>query len=164
MARRPDDPFARLAAYALLGAVIGGATVWFVADSFSMATLGSGLAGGAVWKFWSVTGGDHHDHEALQRTENAKELERCATIIILFFLAGILAHPTFFPPSFRSLVRRATGAYAYQKKYNQAFKLGAQRRAYLKGVGLARGCPPPARPNPVEAEPEKTLFKGDTPD
>ena len=24
----------------------------------------------------------------------------------LFFLAGILAHPTFFPPSFRSLVRR----------------------------------------------------------
>ena len=65
---------------------------------------------------------------------------------------------------FRSLVRRATGAYAYQKKYNQAFKLGAQRRAYLKGVGLARGCPPPARPNPVEAEPEKTLFKGDTPD
>ncbi|KCZ87637.1 hypothetical protein [Hyphomonas jannaschiana] len=65
---------------------------------------------------------------------------------------------------FRSLVRRATGAYAYQKKYNQAFRLGAQRRAYLKGVGLARNCPPPARPNPVEAEPDKTLFKGDTPD
>ena len=38
--------------------------------------VGFGLAGGAVWKFWSVTGGDHHDHEALQRTENAKELER----------------------------------------------------------------------------------------
>ena len=68
--------------------------------------VGFGLAGGAVWKFWSVTGGDHHDHEALQRTENAKELERCAAIIILFFLAGILAQPTFFPPSFRSLVRR----------------------------------------------------------
>ena len=38
--------------------------------------VGFGLAGGAVWKFWSVTGGDHHDHEALQRSENAKELER----------------------------------------------------------------------------------------
>lgn len=48
MARRPDDPFARQAAYALLGAMIGGATVWFVADSFSLATLGSGLAGGAI--------------------------------------------------------------------------------------------------------------------
>jgi hypothetical protein len=49
---------------------------------------------------------------------------------------------------FRSLVRRATGAYAYQKKYNQAYKLGAQRRAYLKGVGLARGCPPPGPAKP----------------
>jgi hypothetical protein len=65
---------------------------------------------------------------------------------------------------FRSLVRRATGAYAYQKKYNRAYKLGAQRRAYLKGVGLARGCPPPARPNPIVPKPEKTVFKGDSPD
>lgn len=65
---------------------------------------------------------------------------------------------------FRSLVRRATGAYTYQKKYNRAYKLGAQRRAYLKGVGLARGCPPPARPNPIEPEPDKTVFKGDKPD
>ncbi|KCZ83698.1 hypothetical protein HAD_13889 [Hyphomonas adhaerens MHS-3] len=64
---------------------------------------------------------------------------------------------------FRSLVRRATGAYAYQKKYNRAYKLGAQRRAYLKGVGLARGCPPPARPNPEAPEPDKAVFKGDTP-
>jgi hypothetical protein len=65
---------------------------------------------------------------------------------------------------FRSLVRRATGAYAYQKKYNRAYKLGAQRRAYLKGVGLARGCPAPARPNPIVPEPDKTVFKGDSPD
>ena len=70
--------------------------------------VGFGLAGGAVWKFWSVTGGDHHDHEALQRTENAKELERCAAIIILFFLVefSLTNTPPFFSPSFRSLVRR----------------------------------------------------------
>ena len=48
MAKRPDDTFARHAAYALLGAILGGATVWFVADDFSLATLGSGLAGGAI--------------------------------------------------------------------------------------------------------------------
>ena len=65
---------------------------------------------------------------------------------------------------FRSLVRRASGAYAYQKKYNLAYKIGAQRRAFLKGVGQAMDCPYPARPHPVEPEPDKAVFKGDTPD
>jgi len=65
---------------------------------------------------------------------------------------------------FRSLVRRASGAYAYQKKYNQAFKIGAQRRAYLKGIGLAQGCPYPARPKIIAPIPDKTTFKGDKPD
>ncbi|WP_321489809.1 hypothetical protein [uncultured Hyphomonas sp.] len=65
---------------------------------------------------------------------------------------------------FRSLVRRATGAYAYQKKYNRAYKIGAQHRAYLKGIGLARGCPLPARPAVLEPEPDDMIFKGDTPD
>ncbi len=65
---------------------------------------------------------------------------------------------------FRSLVRRATGAYAYQKKYNRAYKLGAQRRAYLKGIGLARGCKPPASPNEDVTEPDKADVKNDTQD
>jgi hypothetical protein len=64
---------------------------------------------------------------------------------------------------FRSLVRRASGAYAYQKKYNQAFKIGAQRRAYLKGIGLAQDCPYPARPRESASIPDKTVFKGDNP-
>jgi len=42
---------------------------------------------------------------------------------------------------FRGVVRKATGAESHQKKYEDAFKLGAQRRAYLKGYGLAKGCP-----------------------
>ena len=45
-------------------------------DSAFRFTVGFGLAGGAVWKMWSTFGADHHDHEALIRTENAKELER----------------------------------------------------------------------------------------
>lgn len=48
---------------------------------------------------------------------------------------------------FRGLVRQATGAQSHEKKYNQAFKIGAQRRAYLKGYGQALECPIPAQPN-----------------
>ena len=48
---------------------------------------------------------------------------------------------------FRGLVRQATGAESHEKKYNQAFKIGAQRRAYLKGYGQALGCPIPAQPD-----------------
>ncbi|MFN7054778.1 hypothetical protein [Hyphomonas sp.] len=48
---------------------------------------------------------------------------------------------------FRGLLRRATGAESHEKRYNQAFRIGAQRRAYLKGYGLALGCDVPARPD-----------------
>lgn len=48
---------------------------------------------------------------------------------------------------FRGLVRQATGAESHEKKYNQAFKIGAQRRAYLKGYGQALGCTLPAQPD-----------------
>jgi hypothetical protein len=48
---------------------------------------------------------------------------------------------------FRGLLRKATGAESHEKRYNQAFKIGAQRRAYLKGFGLAKGCDGPARPD-----------------
>lgn len=67
---------------------------------------------------------------------------------------------------FRSLVRKATGAESHEKKYNQAYKIGAQRRAYLKGIGLAKGCPLPARPDfeARQAEVDDAIvFKGDSP-
>jgi hypothetical protein len=48
---------------------------------------------------------------------------------------------------FRGLLRKATGADSHEKRYNQAFRIGAQRRAYLKGYGLALGCELPARPD-----------------
>lgn len=48
---------------------------------------------------------------------------------------------------YRGLLREATGAAAHQRKYNQAYKIGAQRRTYLKGFGLAKSCEPPARPD-----------------
>lgn len=48
---------------------------------------------------------------------------------------------------YRGLLREATGAAGHLRKYNQAYKIGAQRRTYLKGIGLAMGCEPPARPD-----------------
>jgi hypothetical protein len=47
----------------------------FIDNAFKF-VVGFGLVGGGVWKTWSMMGADHHDHEALQRSENAKELER----------------------------------------------------------------------------------------
>ncbi len=48
---------------------------------------------------------------------------------------------------FRGLIRKASGAEAYARRYTRAFTIGAQQRAYLKGMGLAKGCPAPARPD-----------------
>ena len=43
-----ENSLQRYAAYGVIGAVIGCIAFWFVADSYSVATLGSGLVGGAV--------------------------------------------------------------------------------------------------------------------
>ncbi len=48
---------------------------------------------------------------------------------------------------YRSVLREATGAAGHMRKYNQAYKIGAQRRTYLKGIGLAMQCELPARPD-----------------
>ncbi len=49
---------------------------------------------------------------------------------------------------FRSWVRKLTGAEAHSKKLRAAIAAGAVRRAYLKGLGAAKGCAPPAAPLP----------------
>ena len=63
---------------------------------------------------------------------------------------------------FRGLVRQATGAAGHEKKVARAYTLGAQQRAYLKGLGMALGCPVPARPDfeaLMAAESDKIIFK-----
>jgi hypothetical protein len=49
---------------------------------------------------------------------------------------------------FRSLVRRLTGAEKNAQEMRDALKAGDVRRAYLKGLGLERGCAYPAAPAP----------------
>ena len=52
---------------------------------------------------------------------------------------------------FRSVVRRLTGAEKNAAELRQALHAGDVRRAYLKGLGLERGCAYPAAPAPSMA-------------
>jgi hypothetical protein len=54
---------------------------------------------------------------------------------------------------FRGWVRKITGAERHDKTVQQSIAAGAVRRAYLKGLGEARGCNPPGTPmhRPLDA-------------
>jgi hypothetical protein len=68
---------------------------------------------------------------------------------------------------FRGVVRRVSGAEAHDRLVQSAIIAGNVRRAYLKGLGESRGCPPPATPSheragaapaSVKREPLKPLY------
>jgi len=48
---------------------------------------------------------------------------------------------------FRGWVRKLTGAERHDRLVQDAITAGAVRRAYLKGLGEAKGCNPPATPS-----------------
>lgn len=50
---------------------------------------------------------------------------------------------------FRGTVRRLTGASHAQDRFKDAQQAGVIRRAYLKGIGLQKGCAYPAAPMPA---------------
>jgi hypothetical protein len=56
---------------------------------------------------------------------------------------------------YRGWVRRLTGAERHDKLVRSAITAGGIRRGYLKGVGLAKGCKPPAAPTPFSGPPIK---------
>ncbi|QZH74951.1 MAG: hypothetical protein JY451_15120 [Erythrobacter sp.] len=47
---------------------------------------------------------------------------------------------------FRGIIRELSGANNHEFEFREAIVAGQMRRAYLKGLGEARGCPYPARP------------------
>lgn len=49
---------------------------------------------------------------------------------------------------YRSVLREASGASAHERRLREVYDRGAQRRAYLKGIGASKGCAPPAAPDP----------------
>ncbi|MEQ5786491.1 hypothetical protein J3454_01145 [Erythrobacter sp. NFXS35] len=50
---------------------------------------------------------------------------------------------------FRGIVREVTGAASNDRLLRAAYTAGMVRRAFLKGLGMGRGCAYPARPKPV---------------
>lgn len=50
---------------------------------------------------------------------------------------------------FRSWVRQLSGAEQHDSLVTDAILAGAVRRAYMKGLGEAKSCPPPATPSHV---------------
>jgi hypothetical protein len=50
---------------------------------------------------------------------------------------------------FRSWIRKLTGAERHDDYVQKAITAGGIRRGYLKGMGEAKGCPPPATPSHV---------------
>jgi hypothetical protein len=53
---------------------------------------------------------------------------------------------------FRSWVRKLSGAERHDRVVQNAISAGAVRRAYLKGLGEAHGCSPPATPSHTISE------------
>jgi hypothetical protein len=56
---------------------------------------------------------------------------------------------------FRGWVRKLSGAERHDRLVQSAVAAGAVRRAYLKGLGEARGCNPPATPSHVKSAVER---------
>ena len=56
---------------------------------------------------------------------------------------------------FRGILREVTGAASNDRTLRAAYTAGMARRAFLKGLGMGRGCKYPARPKPAAAKPEK---------
>lgn len=54
---------------------------------------------------------------------------------------------------FRGVVREVTGANAATKRYQRALYSGISRRSFMKGMGKAKGCKPPAAPSAMVAKP-----------
>lgn len=53
---------------------------------------------------------------------------------------------------FRSIIREISGAAEHARDFREAIMAGAVRRGFLKGFGLQRGCPYPARPASVRID------------
>lgn len=65
---------------------------------------------------------------------------------------------------YRSILREASGASSHERRLREVYDRGAQRRAYLKGIGASKGCAPPAAPDPragIVAEGTPIEYRGE---
>jgi hypothetical protein len=99
--------------------------------------------GAEVGELTAILGADVDVAQGPGDTLQQKTGDGAATLA----LNGVKDAVTGFIP-YRSLVRIASGASEHERELRAAYERGVQRRAYLKGVGLALGCAPPAAPDP----------------
>ena len=99
--------------------------------------------GAEVGELTAILGADVDVASGPGETFEQKTGEGAATLA----LNGVKDAVTGFIP-YRSLVRMASGASEHERLLRAAYERGVQRRSYLKGVGLALGCAPPAAPDP----------------
>lgn len=83
---------------------------------------------------------DNHDDPSL--LERGEEAARGAGVAVVRGAAQSVI-------PMRGWVRRLTGAETHDRLVLQAITAGAVRRGYLKGLGKARNCTPPAAPQPA---------------
>jgi hypothetical protein len=65
---------------------------------------------------------------------------------------------------FNGVIREVSGAAANERQWQVALYAGASRRAFLKGIGQARGCPYPARAATAQDAARARLSNSDGPD
>ena len=99
--------------------------------------------GAEVGELTAILGADVDVAEGPGETLGQKTGDGAATLA----LNGVKDAVTGISP-YRSLVRMASGASKHERQLRAAYERGVQRRAYLKGVGLALGCTSPAAPDP----------------
>ncbi|WP_298198902.1 hypothetical protein [Novosphingobium sp.] len=87
--------------------------------------------GAEVRRFDAVLGDDFDVAEAANRKLSAGKVAQSVV-------------GSFIP--FRGVIREISGANESERRLQYAIYAGSARRAFLKGVGLQRGCPWPARP------------------
>jgi len=80
-------------------------------------------------------------------TEEEQTMYRRGRPVALGAMAGVASDVI----PFRGVVRQLTGAAKHDEYVQAAIVAGFSRRAYLKGLGEARGCKPPATPSHVFA-------------
>lgn len=105
-----------------------------------------------------VLGRDYDADEAEGKSVSERGGELAGDAVI----DGIRGAATGWIP-YRGLVREVTGAARWDRKVARAYAAGAARRAYLKGLGAAKGCPPPAAPlKTVKPEKEPKIVTPET--
>ena len=87
------------------------------------------------------------DEDELRHQAGASRAEKAGKAASEAALDAVEGVTTGFIP-FRGVVRYVSGAAEHERKLRAATLTGLKRRAFLKGLGAAKGCAPPAAPLP----------------